>query len=1253
MAPAAIPTTNTALPLPPVLTNGTTTDPLDTASFLFLFHVHIFDQPTLCLFDNASTRSYICSSFAAQHKLPVHCTSRLTAIHSSTGFSLQPLDYINNIHLTLPDAPTIFLPCPAIVTRLHSPPEAPFRCLLGNDALPYLEEHFQLRFHFTSCRISLVIDGTTITLPGIKFPGPAPTTTFTTTTSPPPIPIPIQPLDIPPHHASHLRDLLDKYPAVLGKIPFDSPTTPIPCPLDLTFNEEPPRFFHRYKNPVHDIPIINDFIEDLRRQGKVTPEANPHCVSPIFVVRNGAKPRVVTDFTRLNQYVSSADARPLPDVYDILSTVSRQGHVLVLLDLTKSYLQIPVKHREHAKYLCFAAPNGVVYAYNNAPFGLVSSGYFLDATLSYILEPVRQYLARYCDDLTLCCPDIATALSVLEVVFKIFSTYGIVVNPEKSRFLITTPTPLLGLEVSHDTIAIPAARLKAIHDIPSPINARQLREFLGSVTFLRRHCVQLQVTASCLHDLTHKNTPFTWTPQHESAFNDIKAALTTAPALAPVNLDPNAKILVFSDASDRGCGGVILQTRPGATHARVIGYFSRAFRPNEIKLNIYTKELLALILVLKDYYYHILYADITCFIDNQALARTLSHRDNAHITRRISHAFAFLAEFPRIKFSSVIGIRNEVADLISRAHAIPVDTLLASPTVHLDLPAFPTFVTINITSSLLDGLRAAADKDSEYQFIVETLNKDANHPFKRQFTVSDRLLYIKTHPSGPSRIYIPNDDSLRSTVIEQVHANAHSSHPNRHRTHALLAPHVFWNGMSRDVARYLRSCAQCAQAKPSHVSNVIPYPPIPPSTPWSHMIIDEVTGLLPSGPHDEYTSILTLACAFSRAVIFLPISTTHTASQIGHLIAKECILRNLGLIHHITSDRASVYVSKMFHSICAALNIQVSHSTTYNPRPQGIAERVHSMLAAHIRLFTDKQPNWHLLLDSLSFALNSRKHPATDFTPFDLWIGSTPSSPATANLAALPKITDDPAPVSLAERIRIIQEHRQVAHDNITSYNHHRVLQLTPHVTPLQLKPDDLVFVYRDCVIPQSLRQSAGYKKSSYVFHGPFKVLRVFDNHAELDFPAHIRTHNKVNFRHMRKFSPDPTIKPTKPANSTTALDDPDTFYVEAILNHRTPLTAPHFLIKWMYYPKSASSWEPLTSLTLPDGTFNSVLTEYLAAKKLQIKLPEPPATPTLSATTSTSTLPTTATTSTAIATSTTLPLPPPTPSSPSTPTTP
>ena len=831
------------------------------------------------------------------------------------------------------------------------------------------------------------------------------------------------------------------------------------------------------------------------------------------------------------------------------------------------------------------------------------------------------------DDLTLACRNFAAALQVLEQVLTIFLQYGIVINGSKSKFLLTAPTPLLGLEVAYDHISISTARIQAIQNLPTPQNVRQLREFLGSVTFLRRHCINLQVTAAPLHALTHKNVPFIWTTIHDCAFAAIKYALTTAPILAPVRLENSAQIFVFSDASDHGCGGVIMQTRPSASHPRIIGYFSRAFKQNEIKLDIYTKELLALVWTLRDYYYHILYCDITCYIDNNALVHALAHRDNAHINRRISHALAFLSDFPHIKFKHLPGIDNEIADLISRAHKITVEVLQAAPVADIAIPAFPTFVTITTTSSLLTDVRAAAAKDNAYQQIKDLITKNDNHPFKRQFSLDNDLLYIKTHHQSPARLYIPEDALLRSRIIEQTHSNEHAGHPNRHRTHALLAQYCYWHGMSRDVDKFLHGCAPCLQAKPSHVNNVIPYPPIAPSTPWAHTIIDEVTGLLPAGPDSKYDSILTIACAFSRAVIFLPCNTSYTASQVGHLIATTCINRNLGFIAKITSDRASVYVSKMFHAICAALHIEVSHSTTYNPRPQGIAERVHSMLAAHIRLFTDTEPNWHLLLDSIAFALNSRKHPATGFTPFDLWIGYTPPSPATANIAALPNIVDDPSVVSIADRIRVIQDHRLVAHDNVTAYTHHRVLQLTPHVTPLQLQPGDLVFVHRDCVIPQQLRQSAGYKKSSYVYHGPYKVLKALDNHAELDYPAHIHCHNKVNFRHLRKFTPDLNIKPTKPSSSTTAIDDPDTFYIETILKHRTPKTDPHFFIKWKHYPKSAATWEPLSSLTLPDGTLNPQLIDYIAENNLTIKMPDAPSTSTSSTTTTASTSTTTMTT--------------------------
>ena len=91
--------------------------------------------------------------------------------------------------------------------------------------------------------------------------------------------------------------------------------------------------------------------------------------------------------------------------------------------------------------------------------------------------------------------------------------------------------------------------------------------------------------------LTQKGTSLDWTDQRESAFQELKTRLVTAPVLTlPSGTD---SYTVFSDASHKGLGCVLMQ------NGKVIAYASRQLRPHEKNYPTHDLELAAAVSALK------------------------------------------------------------------------------------------------------------------------------------------------------------------------------------------------------------------------------------------------------------------------------------------------------------------------------------------------------------------------------------------------------------------------------------------------------------------------------------------------------------------------------------------------------------------------------------------------------------------------------------------------------------------------------
>ena len=118
-------------------------------------------------------------------------------------------------------------------------------------------------------------------------------------------------------------------------------------------------------------------------------------------------------------------------------------------------------------------------------------------------------------------------------------------------------------------------------------------------------------TALPLTQLTQKGIPFDWTDQRESAFQELKTRLVTAPILT-LPSGTNG-VTIFSDASHKGLGCVLMQ------NGKVIVYASRQLRPHEKNYLTHDLELVAVVFALKIWRHYLYGATCEVYIDHKSL----------------------------------------------------------------------------------------------------------------------------------------------------------------------------------------------------------------------------------------------------------------------------------------------------------------------------------------------------------------------------------------------------------------------------------------------------------------------------------------------------------------------------------------------------------------------------------------------------------------------------------------------------------
>ena len=106
----------------------------------------------------------------------------------------------------------------------------------------------------------------------------------------------------------------------------------------------------------------------------------------------------------------------------------------------------------------------------------------------------------------------------------------------------------LGHIISKAGVATDPTKIAAVANWPRPLNAKQLRAFLGTVGYDRKLIANFGAIARALTNLFKKNVPFIWTQQEQESFNTLKDAHITAPVLALPDFEQ--EFVVETDASD-------------------------------------------------------------------------------------------------------------------------------------------------------------------------------------------------------------------------------------------------------------------------------------------------------------------------------------------------------------------------------------------------------------------------------------------------------------------------------------------------------------------------------------------------------------------------------------------------------------------------------------------------------------------------------------------------------------------------------
>jgi len=163
------------------------------------------------------------------------------------------------------------------------------------------------------------------------------------------------------------------------------------------------------------------------------------------------------------------------------------------------------------------------------PFGLANSPSSFQRLMDAVLKSlIGEECWVYLDDVIIYAKTAQEHAQRLRNVLQRFDKANLQLQPEKCAFA-KPQVQYLEFVLSERGVAASPDKVKAVENYPTPRSVKGVRAFLGLASFYRRLVNGFADLGKPLTELTKKERLFTWGPDQQKAFDDLKARLCTTP----------------------------------------------------------------------------------------------------------------------------------------------------------------------------------------------------------------------------------------------------------------------------------------------------------------------------------------------------------------------------------------------------------------------------------------------------------------------------------------------------------------------------------------------------------------------------------------------------------------------------------------------------------------------------------------------------------------------------------------------------
>ena len=305
--------------------------------------------------------------------------------------------------------------------------------------------------------------------------------------------------------------------------------------------------------PYHTRHAVSSELKRLLELDVIEPVKGPTTwLNPVVAVnKNNSKIRLCLDMRKANTAIKR-ERHVIPILEDILPDLHK-ATVFSKIDLHEGYHQL-VLLPDSRHITAFATHEGV-HQYRRLTYGVNSAFESFQKQIEIAITGCKG-TKNVSDDILIWGRNQEDHDNNLDQVLSRLLSAGLKVNKEKCVFSVDNIV-FGGHCLSKDGITPDQSKLNTIQQIKRPLNATEVRSFLGIVNYCHRFIPGFSTIAEPLRQLTKKSKLFIWTQKEEGSFQKLKQALLSPTVLRYYN--PSAETIIITDASPVGLGTILSQ----------------------------------------------------------------------------------------------------------------------------------------------------------------------------------------------------------------------------------------------------------------------------------------------------------------------------------------------------------------------------------------------------------------------------------------------------------------------------------------------------------------------------------------------------------------------------------------------------------------------------------------------------------------------------------------------------------------------